>query len=379
MPPPGFKALVRPRRSRLSCGVIDKFIDLEIYGNSAGTWLAAVAIALLAGGAVWVVVRVVARRLGRIAEQTDTRVDDMILAVVGETRAWFMLVVGLYAGLLLLNLPEPATTLARRAALLVFLLQAGIWVAKAAAFTIDNEIERRKDEDRGTATTLHALSFLARIVIWSVVVLLILDNFGVNITALVAGLGVGGVAVALAVQNILGDLFASLSIVLDKPFVIGDFLVVGDMLGTVESIGLKTTRLRSLSGEQLVFSNNDLLSSRIRNYGRMSERRVVFSVGVVYQTSLAAVREIPDILRAAVAAQSDTRFDRAHFKEFGDFALMFEVVYYMTHADYMLYMDCQQAINLAIFEAFADKGIEFAYPTQTLHMPDAPLVERSDT
>ncbi len=356
--------------------------NFQIYSNPAGTWLAAIAVALLVGGAIWVVVRVVARRLRRVAASTETRVDDMVLAVVGKTRAWFMLVVGLYAGLLLLTLPEPITGIARRVTLLVFLLQAGIWLARAAAFTIDGEIERRKEQDRGAATTLHALSFLVRIVIWSVVVLLILDNFGVNITALVAGLGVGGVAVALAVQNILGDLFASLSIVLDKPFVIGDFLIIGDMLGTVESVGLKTTRIRSLSGEQLVFSNNDLLSSRIRNYGRMSERRVVFSVGVTYQTSLEALREIPGILRAAVEAEPDTRFDRAHFKEYGAYALVFEIVYYVTQADYAMYMDRQQAINLTIFETFAEKGIEFAYPTQTLHLtgigqgagPEAPDV-----
>jgi small-conductance mechanosensitive channel len=179
---------------------------------------------------------------------------------------------------------------------------------------------------------------------------------------------VGGIAVALAAQNILGDLFASLSIVFDKPFVLGDFIIIGDSMGTVEQIGLKTTRIRSLSGEQLIFSNNDLLSSRIRNFKRMQERRVVFSVGVVYQTTKAQLETIPGILREAVEAQDSTRFDRAHFKEFGDFSLNFEVVYHVLTPDFGKYMDVQQAINFVIFERFDELGIEFAYPTQSIHL-----------
>jgi len=177
--------------------------------------------------------------------------------------------------------------------------------------------------------------------------------------------------VALAAQNILGDLFASLSIVLDKPFVVGDFLIVGDFLGSVEKVGVKTTRLRSLSGEQLVFSNNDLLGSRIRNYGRMFERRVLFSIGVIYQTPPDKLRLAATILREAVQAQDKVRFDRAHFKSYGDFALSFEVVYYVLSPDYNVYMDIQQAINLLIYERFAEEQIEFAYPTQTLFVSRA--------
>ena len=188
----------------------------------------------------------------------------------------------------------------------------------------------------------------------------------------------GGIAIALAAQNILGDLFASLSIVLDKPFVVGDFLIIGDFLGSVEKVGIKTTRLRSLSGEQLVFSNNDLLNSRIRNYGRMYERRVVFSLGVTYQTPSEKLKRIPDIVRKAVEAQEnvreavetqeDVRFDRAHFQKYGDFALIFEIVYYVLSADYAQYMDVQQAINLRIYEDFEENEIEFAYPTQTVYV-----------
>jgi len=190
----------------------------------------------------------------------------------------------------------------------------------------------------------------------------------VDVTALVAGLGVGGIAVALAVQNILGDLFASFSIVLDRPFVMGDFIIVGDYMGTVEHVGLKTTRIRSLSGEQLVFSNTDLLGSRIRNYKRMAERRVVFSLGVLYQTSPEQLEKIPQMIREIVEAQTPVRFDRAHFKEYGASSLNFEVVYYILDPDYNRYMDIQQAVNLEIYRRFDEEGIEFAYPTQTLYL-----------
>jgi small-conductance mechanosensitive channel len=209
---------------------------------------------------------------------------------------------------------------------------------------------------------------VARLAVWSLVLLLALDNLGFNITALLAGMGIGGIAVALAAQNILGDLFASLSIVLDKPFVVGDFIVVGEQLGTVEYIGLKTTRIRSLGGEQIVFSNTDLLGSRIRNYKRMQERRVVFGFGVVYQTPHEKLQTIPGMVREIIGKLDRARFDRAHFKEYGDSSLNFEVVYYVLSADYNVYMDIQQAINLELFRRFQEDGIDFAYPTRTLYV-----------
>jgi small-conductance mechanosensitive channel len=192
----------------------------------------------------------------------------------------------------------------------------------------------------------------------------------VKITTLVASLGIGGIAVAMALQNILGDIFASLSILLDKPFVVGDFIIVETHMGTVEYIGLKTTRIRSLSGEQLVFSNSDLLKSRIRNYKRMAERRVVFSIGVVYQTDHDTLKKIPDLIRKIIEDQDQVRFDRSHFQGYGEFSLNFETVYYVLSPDYNRYMDVQQAINLAIFRQFETLNIGFAYPTQTVFLKD---------
>jgi small-conductance mechanosensitive channel len=218
------------------------------------------------------------------------------------------------------------------------------------------------------ATALGALGFVAKAVVWTVFVLLILQNVGVEITAILAGVSVGGIAVALAVQNVLGDLFGSLSIILDKPFVIGDFIVVGEYSGTVEHVGLKSTHIRSVSGEQLVFSNSDLLNSRIRNYKRMQERRAVFTLGVTYDTPAEKIEAIPTIVREAVERQEHTRFDRCHFKSFGDFSLDIETVFFMTIPDYLAFMNAQQAINLELYKRFAAEGIEFAFPTQTLHL-----------
>ena len=227
----------------------------------------------------------------------------------------------------------------------------------------------RYGKDVASAAAVNVLSFVGKVILWTVVVLLALDNLpGVQVDTLIASLGIGGVAVALAVQNVLGDLFASLSIVLDEPFVIGDSISVGEYVGTVEHIGLKSTRVRSLTGEQLVFSNSDLLDSRIRNYGRMDERRASFALGVANETPHEKLVEIPAIVQGIIEAQPHTRFGRAHLKEFGDFALNFEIVYYVQTADYTVFMDTQQAINLEILRRFAEEGIELPYPTQTVQL-----------
>ena len=252
------------------------------------------------------------------------------------------------------------------------LLQAGVWGSRLISEWVSHYVKRRAAEDAAGATALGMLGAPARLAVWSVVVLVALDNVGIDVTALIAGLGIGGVAIALATQNILGDLFGSLSIILDRPFVIGDFIIVGDQMGTVERIGLKTTRVRALSGELVIFSNADLLQSRVRNYKQMFERRIVFGLGVVYQTPADTIEAIPGMVREIIEAQPNARFDRGHFKAFGDFSLNFEFVYYVKVPDYAAFADTQQAINMAILRRFEADGIEFAYPTQTL------IVERGE-
>lgn len=342
------------------------FLETLFVGNAVKHWLIAAAIAAANFLVLYAVLKVFVRRLEKFAQTTDTNVDDFISEVLSKTKMFTLTFTAIYIGSKFLTLPSSGERALDALLILILLVQAGIWVSTAVSSWLKQYTKRRLVEDAASATTLSALGFLSRLVIWTIVLLLALDNLGVNISALITGLGIGGIAVALALQNILGDLFASLSIVLDKPFIIGDFIIVNDHLGTVEHIGLKTTRLRSLSGEQLVFSNSDLLNSRIRNFKRMNERRILFGVGVTYQTPFDKLKTVPTILKQAVEAQGQTRFDRAHFKEFGDFSLNFEVVYFVLTPDYNQYMDIQQAINLELYKRFEQEGIEFAYPTQTL-------------
>lgn len=337
-----------------------------VYQNEVWQWLLAVGILLFSGAVLQIAMRVILARLRRFADRTPRRLDNLIVELLEKTKLLFVLVVALYAGSLALSLPELAEAALRTLLILALLFQAGYWANALVTFWIAQTVKRKLEEDAAAATSMSALGFIAKIAIWAVVVLLALDNLGINITALIAGLGIGGIAIALAVQNILGDLFASLSIVIDKPFVIGDFIIVGEQLGTIERIGLKTTRIRSLSGEQIVFSNSDLLSSRIRNYKRMYERRVVFTVGVTYQTPVDVVERIPGMIGRIVEGTPNVRLDRSHFREFGPSSLVFEIVYHVMAPDYNTYMDAQQSVNLGIMYAFQAEGIEFAYPTQTL-------------
>lgn len=309
-----------------------------------------------------------ARRLTRYAASTPGRVDDLLAEIVRRTLAIFPIAISIFLVIAILPLSPQVERFARGLAIILSLLQIGVWGSIAVRAIIERQFaaESTDPSDTARAGVARMAAFGARVLLWSVLTLVALANLGVDVTALVAGLGVGGVAVALATQNILGDLFASFSILLDKPFVPGDFIVVGDFMGSIEQIGVKTTRVRGLGGEQIVFSNNDLLQSRLRNYKRMRERRVLFELRVVYETNVENLRAIPGMIREVVLARERTRFDRAHFAKYGDFSLHFEVVYYVLDADYNVYMDIQHAINLEIFQRFAAAGIEFAYPTQTV-------------
>lgn len=311
----------------------------------------------------------VLRYLERIANNTETEIDNFLLDVLSATRVLLAAAIGLYLGSHFLTLPATMEKWVDRIFVIALILQLGFWASRGLIFWLRNHFSQGEEEDQGArAMTLSLLSFLGRVVVWALVLLSMMDNLGINVTALVASLGIGGIAIALAAQNILGDLFASLTIAIDKPFVIGDFIILGEEMGTVEHVGLKTTRIRSLGGEQIVLSNNDLLQSRIRNYKRMAERRALFAIGVTYDTPAEKLELIPKLIEQAVAAQTDARFDRAHFKGFGAFSLDFETVYYVCKPDYKVFMDVQQAINLQLVRSFAANNIEFAFPTQTLHL-----------
>ena len=342
------------------------WLDYSFYDNTAAEWLIALGVAVVVLIGLRGVLGTIVRRLASFVGATETRLDDIALNIVKHTRFLFLLIVGVYAGSVFLVLPATLRGLLESIIVIAFLVQIGLWASYlisewvAIKSALDDETSGRR------ATTIGVIAAPLRIAVWSLVLLISLDNLGIDITALVAGLGVGGIAIALATQNILSDLFSSLSIILDRPFEIGDFIIVGSDMGTVERIGLKTTRVRALSGELIIFSNNDLLQSRVRNYQQMFERRIVFGLGIVYETSADTVEAIPVMVREIIEAQPDSRFDRGHFTGFGDFSLDFEFVYYVTVPDYASYRDAQQAINLAILRRFEADGIEFAYPTQTL-------------
>lgn len=345
-----------------------KLIERILEHNSLETWASALLVVLcvfLGGIAIRGFVR---RHYKRMLLTERLEIMELPAEVASKTSSLFLLVMALTAGASLLKLPKVAAELVPKVFTVIGFWQLGVWSSTAVIAWITLRRNAVLETNRAAAGSIGIIGVVLRALVWGLVLLLALDNLGVDITALVAGLGVGGIAVALAVQNVLGDLFASLSITLDRPFVLGDFVIVGDYMGNVERIGVKSTRLRSLGGEQIIVSNADLLNSRVRNYGQMNERRVLFTLGVTYETPRAKLERIPAIVREIIERQQRTRFDRCHFAKYGDFALSFEAVYYVLSPDYNLYMDIQQAINFAIHEAFENAQIEFAYPTQKLWM-----------
>jgi small-conductance mechanosensitive channel len=351
-------------------------MNFVFMGNSLIDWSTAVGIMVIVAMTLFVAKKVLVRRLSKLAQNTKTQLDDVLVGVLSSTRFLFILIVAAYVSSNFLEL-KPAKEIALfHVVVIALLIQVAVWGDKAIRLGLKQYLQKTRAEDVASTTSTAALGFVSRVTLWIVITLMILDNLGFNIATLIASLGIGGIAVALALQNILGDLFASLSIVLDKPFSVGDFIVVDDVVGTVEFVGLKTTRLRSLSGEQIVFSNADLLKSRIRNYKHMEERRIVFAIGVVYQTTQEQLTKIPKIMQEVVEAQPDTRFDRAHFKTFADSSLDFEVVFYMAKPDYNLFMDTQQAINLELFRRFGEEKIDFAYPSRTVFLVNPPTTEK---
>ena len=344
---------------------------LRQLGLAAGTALAIIL-------AVWLLKPIVARKLGNLSKRTNTKVDDAILATTQATRIWLVSIVAIVIGAQFLQPDDSVQKLLKAASTVAIFAQLGLWITALFAFWLNRARERALASNVGAATSLSAMAFVGELVIWTTIALVALDNLGVNITTLIAGLGVGGVAVALAVQNILGDLFASLSIVIDKPFVIGDFIIVDTYMGTVENVGLKTTRIRSLDGEQIIFANSDLLKNRVRNYKRMQERRVIFSFGVVYQTRTRELKTIPGTIRQIVERQKGVRFERAHCSKFAESSIDFETVYWMTTPDYNTYMDTQQEIIFSIKSALEDAGIEFAHPSRNVFIHGNLDIEAGD-
>lgn len=344
-----------------------EFLDHVWWGNPVSRWVIALGIFVAVLAVLWPLKRWILKRMKVVAAATDTKIDDLALSVFKSTKFVFVALVAVWAGSRVLELPDFLYTGLEKVAIIVLVLQIGIWATKMLNGWL-TLIGQQKEDEGEALTWLGGVEWVGRGLIWTAVLLIGLENLGIDVTGLVTGLGIGGVAVALAAQNILGDLFSAFSIYIDKPFVIGDYLKVGDQMGTVQTIGMKTTRLRSLTGEQLVFGNSDLVGSRIHNFGRLDERRANFTVGVTYDTPKETAEKIPEMIREIVEAQDQVRFDRSHFKEFGDSALVFETVYIVEVPAFQVKMDIQQAINLELMTRFEAEGIEFAFPTQTIYM-----------
>lgn len=345
-----------------------EWLDLNVFlGISALHWLHAGIAAVVSYLVLITLLRFTCARLDRLAARTRPVIIDRMADMLQHTSRFVLLLAALLIAVDFLDLPPKWASRIGHLWFLLIGLQIAIWINHAVTLWTHDRLT-------GTGPTAHnpvfttVMAWGMRVMLWSVLLLAVLANMGVNITAFVASLGVGGVAVALAVQNILSDLFASLAIGLDKPFENGDFIVFGDIAGSVERIGLKTTRLRALSGEQIVCSNTELLKTTIHNYKRMAERRIQFNFRVTYQTPPETLRRIPELVKSAVVAAGRTRFDRAHFKGFGESALEFEVVYFVTDPDYNLYMDIQQAINLAMVTELAKLGVEFGVPVRKVQL-----------
>jgi len=328
-----------------------------LYGNSPEKVIVAASIAAGVLLLVWLV-RAFAKQRLKKARTTESDFDDFLLDVVQRTKLFLLFLPALFLGIRALNFPPELRRLVLTGAQLSAIAQAALWVIGVIDFRVRRYRRLRIESDPSAVMTVNVFRAAAVAAIWIFAVVVAIDNLGFNVTGLVTGLGIGGVAVALATQNILGDLFASLSIVVDKPFVIGDGIQVDSHGGTVEHIGLKTTRLRAPGGEELIISNGDLLKSRIRNFKRMTEKRALMKLVLAHETDAETLARVPSLLQAAVEKQEHVRFERAHFTTIGDAGHEFELAYFVPAPE--SFADAQQAVNLDVLRAFEREGIQLA-------------------
>ncbi len=340
--------------------------SISFLGNPLESWFwsAVIFLAVLIGLKIFKSIAVL--KLKAISEKTKTQIDDIVIGAINKIHWPFYVIIALYAGSLYINL----NLILDKTINYIFLISVIYYVIKFAESLIDygiNVMVEKKGEQEGGGIIKLGGSII-KIVIWVGAIVWILSNMGYNVTSLIAGLGIGGIAVALALQSVLGDLFSSLTILLDKPFKVGDFIVLGENYGTVEKVGIKSTRIILLQGEELVVSNSELTNSQIRNFGKMNSRRIVFDIGVVYGIKPDLLEKIPEFLKEIIEKNEKNRIERIHFREFGDFSLIFEVVFNVDSPDYAEYMDIRQKINLDIARKFEKEKIDMAFPTQTIEL-----------
>ena len=311
------------------------------------------------------------RHLRALAARTENWVDDLIVVVLERTKTWFIVLVALAIAMTPLAVGRDGVRIATIVMTFAVMVQAAIIANRIVSFGVDRYLLTH-GPDLTSAATVRGFAFLARFAAAVVLLIAALDILGVNVTTFIAGLGITGIAVALAVQNVLGDLFAALSIVLDKPFVVGDAIAMDQVEGTVERVGLKTTRIRGLGGEQIIVANADLLRGKIRNYRRLAERRVVLTLRLAPETAPEKAARFPEVLQELVVTKTPVRFDRAHLARITDIGLEYELVYFVTTPDYLVHMNVLQAVNLDILEQMRREGVALAAPSRVVIAPSPP-------
>lgn len=342
--------------------------NVSYAGNTGSQIAGAMAVFVVVLLIQLLVVQVFLQAGKRIASRTKTTADDATLAIVTSIRTPFYVIVALYAGIRLLTLPPSVRQVLGVLFLIAFAVQ-GIRIAERIIVYLVERIWVRAGQSADDV--LGPLRMVLRLVLGTLAVLLVLSNLGVNVTSLIAGLGIGGIAVGFALQKVLSDLFDSFSLYIDRPFRPGDFIVARNVMGTVKRITFNSTRITSLQGEEVIVPNKDMANEWVQNYKRMKTRRVAFTAGVTYETPLASLKEIPGIVEKIMHQIDMVRFDRAHLVHFGEYSLDFEIVYIVETDDYLTHRNIRQEVNLRMLEEFAARGIEMAYPTRTLHMADA--------
>lgn len=346
---------------------MSSFWDKPFLDNTIRDWSVALGIIAVSILLLRLIKSILLSRFRQWSKKTNTTIDDFLLSAMERSVLPFFYLLSVYIGLSYLSFGDRPQNILRIAFLVAVTFFTLKLITSIISYSVQNFTRSHQDAETKRKQA-RGIVVIVNIIIWITGIVFIIDNLGYDITTLVAGLGIGGIAIALASQAVLGDLFSYFVIFFDKPFEIGDFIIIGDKMGTVEYIGIKTTRIRALGGEQLIVSNTDLTNSRVQNYKRMETRRVVFSISVLYETPVEKLKTIPEMIKRIIEDQADLKFDRAHFSSFGNSSLNFEIVYLVSSADYNLFMDKQQSINLAIFEEFEKEKIEFAYPTQKIYI-----------
>ncbi len=345
--------------------MMEKIFTVQFLGNPVYEYLIAIAIVIASVIVMGIGKRWVAKTLSAIGEKTGRPIFSYMSSILGKTIFPVFYYLIFVIALVPIDMPQSWREIVNGIGSILVTVAIIRFFTETIAFAVDN-YSRRHPENTAQIQGLKSLSAIGKLVVWVLGIVGVMKSLGYDINGIITGLGITGIAVALAAQKILGDLFSYFSILLDKPFEPDDYIVFGEYSGTIEKIGLRTTRLRSLTGEQLVISNSLLTESSIRNYKRMVQRRALFQLGLPFDTPIEKLKEIPGIMKEIIDRNPDLRFSRAHFSNIGAYSLNFDIVYWVDKSDYLVYMDAQQGINLAIMEAFKAKGIEFAFPTQTV-------------